>query len=273
MAPVPRRPAFTTKTKSDRGETRRGEATEEKSCFVYSEPHQNELAAFLTTTKKKNKDESDVDATPPGGTNFELFSFVPNAGRGGSKTTTSKFSAGFALLKSREMSREKEMSHTRSGSFCEAGNGLVSIKQQREQREKEDKARARKEKEEMVMRAQQEQQHEQEEQRQQQQQQQNHAATNINNNPGNNTIIGFDDDDDEDDEMFQLVDIEALETRKHVVAPAQPQRPQHPQHIESFPVVPPRADNMNDAYCLPIALDGSGLEWVCEHGCALREMR
>jgi hypothetical protein len=110
------------------------------------------------------------------------------------------------------------MSHTRSGSFCEAGNGLVSIKQQREQREKEDKARARKEKEEMVMRAQQEQQHEQE-QRQQQQQQQNHAATNINNN-GNNTIIGFADDEDEDDEMFQLVDIEALETRKHVVAPA-----------------------------------------------------
>ena len=267
MAPVPRRPA-TTKTKT-RGETRRGEETE-KSCFVYSEPYQNELAAFLTT-KKKNKDENDVDATPPGGTNFELFSFVPNAGRGGSKTTTSKFSAGFALLKSREMSREKEMSHTRSGSFCEAGNGLVSIKQQREQREKEDKARARKEKEEMVMRAQQEQQHEQEEQRQQQQQQQNHAATNINSNPGNNTIIGFDDDDDEDDEMFQLVDIEALETRKRVVAPAQPQRPQHPQHIESSPVVPPRADNMKDAYCLPIALDGSGLEWVCEHGCALRE--
>ena len=151
MAPVPRRPAFTTKTKSDRGETRRGEETEEKSCFVYSEPHQNELAAFGTTKKKKNKDENDVDATPPGGKNFELFSFVPNAGRGGSKTTTSKFSAGFALLKSREMSREKEMSHTRSGSFCEAGNGLVSIKQQREQREKEDKARARKEKEEMVM--------------------------------------------------------------------------------------------------------------------------
>ena len=92
--------------------------------------------------------KNDVDATPPnmGKTCFKLFSFVPNAGRG-SKTTTSAFSAGYALLKSQRVSpREKEMSHTHSGSFCEAGNGLVSIKQQREQREKEDKARARKRK-------------------------------------------------------------------------------------------------------------------------------
>ena len=254
-------------------ETRREEETGEELFRVFRALPKRTRGCFLATKKKKkNKDENDVDATPPnmGKTRFELFSFVPNAGRGGSKTTTSKFSAGYALLKSQRVSpREKEMSHTHSGSFCEAGNGLVSIKQQREQREKEDKARARKEKEEMVMRAQQEQQHEQEEQQQQQQQQQNHAATNIN-NPGNNTIIGFDDDDDEDDEMFQLVDIEALETRKHVVAPAQPQRPQHLQHNESSPVVQPRAD-MKDAYCLPIALDGSGLEWVCEHGCALRE--
>ena len=142
MAPVPRRPAFTTKTKSDRGETRRGEETEEKSCFVYSEPHQNELAAFGTTKKKKNKDENDVDATPPGGTNFELFSFVPNAGRGGSKTTTSKFSAGFALLKSREMSREKEMSHTRSGSFCKLVMGWCRLSN-RENREKKRTRRER----------------------------------------------------------------------------------------------------------------------------------
>ena len=72
--------------------------------------------------------------------------------------------------------------------------------------------------------------------------------------------------------MFQLVDIEALETRKHVVAPAQPQRPQHVQHNESSPVVQPRAD-MKDAYCLPIALDGSGLEWVSNTVAPLRRVR
>ena len=75
MAPLPRRPTIT-KTR----ETRRGSGEEKRErCFVYSEPHQNDFAAF--TAKKKKDDDDDDDATPPVGNNFELFSFVPNAGR------------------------------------------------------------------------------------------------------------------------------------------------------------------------------------------------
>ena len=245
---------------------------------MYSEPHQNQLAAGGVGR---------VTASSGDG-NFELFSYVPNAGRGGPSTSSSAFSSGFAMLKSRLVPIEKEMSHSGAGGSngrANANDGLMSIKQQKERREKEDEARAQRDKEQM-MRAQREQQ-------QQQQQQQNQATNNTttnnnnnnNNNNGNNNFIGFDDDDEEDDEMFQLVDLEALETRKQTVAAAQPQRPQqqHQQHQQqpppqppppqqqqqTLPVAPVRAA-MND-FCLPIALDGSGLAWVCEHGCALRE--
>ena len=238
---------------------------------MYSEPHQNQLAAGGVG---RGTASSFGD-----GNNFELFSYVPNAGRGGPSTSSSAFSSGFAMLKSRLVSIEKEMSHSGacgSNGRANANDGMMSIKQQKERREKEDEARAQRDKEQM-MRA----------QREQQQQQQNQAAnnTNNNNNNGNNNVIGFDDDDEEDDEMFQLVDLEALETRKQAVAAAQPQRPQqqHQQHQQpppsqqpppqqqqqTLPVAPSRAA-MND-FCLPIALDGSGLDWVCEHGCALRE--
>ena len=116
-------------------------------CFVYSEPHQNEHAAPRSATSRGNDDDG-----------VELFSYVPNAGRGG-PTASSAFSAGFAFLKSQPKTVETTMSHSGARkSHGTANDGMVSIKQHREQKEKEEKARAQREKEQML-RTQEHQQH------------------------------------------------------------------------------------------------------------------
>ena len=226
-------------------------------CFVYSEPHQNEHAAPRSAASRGNDDDEN------GG--VELFSHVPNAGRGG-PTASSAFSAGFAFLKSQPKTVETTMSHSGARkSHGTANDGMVSIKQHREQREKEEKARAQREKEHML-RTQEHQQH----------QQHHHHAMNNNENTGL-----FDDDDDDDDEMLANVDFEALGRGKQPIAdataPPPPvfdnvqQRQQQQQQQQNSFVQPRAASNNRVEFCLPVALDGSGLEWICEHGCALRE--
>ena len=165
-------------------------------CFVYSEPHQNEHAAPRSAASRGNDDDEN------GG--VELFSHVPNAGRGG-PTASSAFSAGFAFLKSQPKTVETTMSHSGARkSHGTANDGMVSIKQHREQREKEEKARAQMEKEHML-RTKEHQQH----------QQHHHHALNNNENTGL-----FDDDDDDDDEMLANVDFEALGRGKQPIADA-----------------------------------------------------
>ena len=105
-------------------------------CFVYSEPHQNEHAAPRSAASRGNDDENGV----------ELFSHVPNAGRGG-PTVSSAFSAGFAFLKSQPKTVETTMSHSGARkSHGTANDGMVSIKQHREQKEKEEKEKEQKRK-------------------------------------------------------------------------------------------------------------------------------